>query len=69
MQVRMCAFRVMQEAGRGLPLHIGEVYDLADVVAPWVIAPGVAEHLVAWVSGPDELKPAMVPETGRRRRR
>ena len=64
MQIRMRAFRVMQDAGRELPLHVDRVYDLSDVVAAALIATGAAEPVRATLL---EVKPFPVPERKGRR--
>lgn len=47
MQVQMRIHRYWQHAGAELPLNIGEVYDLPDVVAVAFVATGAAVRVDA----------------------
>jgi hypothetical protein len=69
MRVRMQRARVLQDAGKELPLDLGQVYDLAPAVALSLIATGAAEvvaETAAVVAAP-ETKPMRAPETKGRR--
>jgi hypothetical protein len=68
MRVRMLRARVLQDAGKELPLDQGKVYDLVPAVALPLVATGAAEIAdVAIVASAPETKPMRAPETKGRR--
>jgi len=69
MTVRMRSRQEWHNGGLARALDAGQVYDLPVVVAQSLVALGYAESWQPPAHEPDAVAMAVVPETGRRRKR